>query len=98
MTSEMVVLIIVLSWFAFVFDTIMSRRKSTSHDRVGNVKGGIMPKGKIAKNIATILLCGVTVVYCNLIYEFGKQDGNVEGRLNAYEDILRQIKEVCQEE
>ena len=72
--SDIVVLLIVMTWFIFVFDTIMARRKFTSYNEDYNREKGCL-MNNFGKNILTVVLCAVTVCYCNLIYRLGEQEG-----------------------
>lgn len=74
--SDIIVLLIVLAWFIFIFDTIMARRKFTSYNEDGKrEKGCLMNTNTFGKNVLTAVLCVITVCYCNLIYRLGEQDG-----------------------
>ena len=72
--SDIIVLLIVMAWFIFIFDTIMARRNCTFYNEVGKREKGTSMSG-LCKNVLTLVLCGVTIAYSQLIYKVGQADG-----------------------
>lgn len=90
--SDIVVLLVVMAWFVFIFDTIMARKKITSYNEDDNREKGCL-MNKFGKNVLTAVLCAVTVCYCNLIYKLGEQEG--AERVTNY--VKEKINEIVEE-
>ena len=72
--SDIIVLLVVMVWFVFIFDTIMARRNCTFYNEVGKREKGTS-MNELCKNILTLVLCGATIACCNLVYKVGQADG-----------------------